>query len=358
MQYNGSDKWKQKVTELLNRGSAGGINGVCVNGESVVKDSIAYIIIPTLVSELDNDVEYVSLEDAEEMLDDTIKVLQEQIEDKQPIIDGAASTITDENLPAMSVLVTNTGGKIDPKGSGISRHELEALLAIKSNIQDQLDDKASSDHNHVNLYYSIEKIDELLAKKQDYDKKARLWKDNEGGNLYIQGPNDDVEGWQVDNYNSNILRFFTFASGVYKGFYCDMYGNLYTSGYVTDGSGHRLSAKQNTLKVTQGNGTRNTTYTTNGNAVWRKYGKLVIVDMYDITVPAITKADQTTNILFSGLPAAKHYAVTNICPMNTANGGLRVGIAGGSDKIVVWWQTKSGAASGYSGQLMYLTDDE
>ena len=50
--YSGSDKWKQKVTELLNESSSSSVKDVLVDGESVVdKNHIANLTDASLVIE-------------------------------------------------------------------------------------------------------------------------------------------------------------------------------------------------------------------------------------------------------------------------------------------------------------------
>jgi len=48
MEYKGTDKWKKRVTELLNQGIAGGISDVQVNGKSVVEGTVANVTVPEL----------------------------------------------------------------------------------------------------------------------------------------------------------------------------------------------------------------------------------------------------------------------------------------------------------------------
>lgn len=116
----------------------------------------------------------------------------------------------------------------------------------------------------------------------------------------------------------------------------------------------KLATKQATLTITQGNGTRNTTYATKGALSWRRYGQIVIVDIYDLAISPITTGDDVTNILFTGLPEAKHYSVTQLPSTKSQNTALRVGIKGDSTNLVIWWYTTNEAKEGYSGQLIYL----
>ncbi len=58
---------------------------------------------------------------------------------KQNSITGAASTITDNNLTANYVLMSNSSGKVAI--SGITTTKLNYLSGVTSNIQTQLDDK-------------------------------------------------------------------------------------------------------------------------------------------------------------------------------------------------------------------------
>ena len=60
---------------------------------------------------------------------------------KQDKIVGGASTITEDNLTANRVLVSNSSGKVDV--SGVTSIELSYLSGVASNVQTQLDSKLS-----------------------------------------------------------------------------------------------------------------------------------------------------------------------------------------------------------------------
>ena len=60
---------------------------------------------------------------------------------KQAKIVGGASTITEDNLTANRVLVSNSSGKVDV--SGVTSTELSYLDGVTSNVQTQLDSKLS-----------------------------------------------------------------------------------------------------------------------------------------------------------------------------------------------------------------------
>ena len=70
------------------------------------------------------------------------QVAKDALDDKQNVITGAASTITDSNLTASRVLVSNSSGKI-AVSSTITTTELGYLNNIKSNVQDQLNNKSN-----------------------------------------------------------------------------------------------------------------------------------------------------------------------------------------------------------------------
>ena len=127
---------------------------------------------------------------------------------------------------------------------------------------------------------------------------------------------------------------------------------------VTSAIQTQLNRKQAVLAFTSGQGTRNSTYATGGSCTWRKWGRLVIVDIYDLIVANVTVGDATTNILFSGLPVCSAGSVTNISSLTAGQKSIRVGIAGGSTNINLWWQnTGTAGLSGYSGQLIYISID-
>ena len=68
-----------------------------------------------------------------------ISNLQNSLDEKQDIISGAASTITSDDLTVNKVLVSNSSGKVTT--SAITNQELGCLSGIESAIQDQLDNK-------------------------------------------------------------------------------------------------------------------------------------------------------------------------------------------------------------------------
>lgn len=68
--------------------------------------------------------------------------IQVQINDKQEVITGGASTITSANLIANRVLVSDTAGKVDE--SGVTTTELNYLSGVTDNIQTQIDALSAS----------------------------------------------------------------------------------------------------------------------------------------------------------------------------------------------------------------------
>lgn len=246
---------------------------------------------------------------------------------------------------------------------GVTHAELDEakneVLQLANEYADTVGNgKAELNHNHDERYYTETEVNNLLATKQDLVSKVKIYENSEGGNIRIFSPNGYYT--EMDMHNDKTFRMYHVDSeGTYSGHVTKSYNsrvNLDVLSGVSTNVQTQLDSKQATLAITNGKGTRNTTYTTNGELTWRRYGQLVIVDIYDLNVPAITVGDESTNILFTGLPKAKHYSTTNLTPFNSAYGGLRVGIKGGDTKIVIWWQTKSGVALGYSGQLIYLAE--
>ena len=219
----------------------------------------------------------------------------------------------------------------------------------------------SGNHNHDDRYYTELEVNSLLANKQDILSKVKIREDGEGGNIRIYSPNNNYT--EIDMYNDTYFRMYQVNSeGKYVGHIRKTINTTVDLDHlhgVTSNVQTQLNGKQNTLEVTNGGATRNTTYTTNGSVTWGKYGKLVIVDIYDLKVTNITKADQTTNILFSGLPQARHYAVTNLVAQTAGQRNVRIGIDGYSTNIVVWWDNPgTSTTSALSGQLMYFAVNE
>lgn len=92
------------------------------------------------------------------ILDLQLQNLKEEIDTKQPTIEGAASSIVDGNLLARRVLVSDASGKVGT--SDITIDEVNYLSGTKSNIQTQIDnklgktetaEKASADANGNNI---------------------------------------------------------------------------------------------------------------------------------------------------------------------------------------------------------------
>ncbi len=69
----------------------------------------------------------------------TSKALRDGLDTKQGVIEGAASSITDENLAAEKAVISDENGKI--KASSITKEELESLSGVSGNVQNQLGSK-------------------------------------------------------------------------------------------------------------------------------------------------------------------------------------------------------------------------
>lgn len=118
-----------------------------------------------------------------------------------------------------------------------------------------------------------------------------------------------------------------------------------------------LSGKQATLEFTSGVATWNTTYAGSAeprSASWKKYGRIVIVDIYEAIMTPKCKTDQSTSIIASNLPKASSSAVA----MLTGNSvSKRIGIAEGSTNLVFWWEkVVTSNTPSMNGQIMYITD--
>lgn len=73
--------------------------------------------------------------------------IQTQLNGKQAVISGAASTVTSSNLSVNRALVSNSSGKVAV--SSVTSTQLDTLSGVTSSIQTQLDSKASSSHTHT-----------------------------------------------------------------------------------------------------------------------------------------------------------------------------------------------------------------
>ena len=92
---------------------------------------------------------YDTLKELGDLIDgntDAIDALEIVAASKQPIINGAATTITDNNLTANMALISDSSGKVAV--SAVTSTELGYLDGVTSNIQTQLGNKADSSHNH------------------------------------------------------------------------------------------------------------------------------------------------------------------------------------------------------------------
>lgn len=74
-------------------------------------------------------------------LDGVSSSVQTQLDEKQTVVTGAATTIVDVNLTGSRVLVSSNAGKVAV--SGVEAAQLEYLQGLTGNIQDQLDNKGS-----------------------------------------------------------------------------------------------------------------------------------------------------------------------------------------------------------------------
>lgn len=104
-----------------------GVNDIIVNGESVVQGGIAEITIPTKLSELDNDEEFVTLSQVTDLIAEERNqriaqdlVLEREIEDKQNKLKmGSGLSLVDDEL---SLRIDNLP-EIDPRNLSIGEQE-------------------------------------------------------------------------------------------------------------------------------------------------------------------------------------------------------------------------------------------
>nr|DAI00996.1 MAG TPA: hyaluronidase [Caudoviricetes sp.] len=99
--------------------------------------------IPTKTSQLENDLEYITIVEATTVLNNytTKNELNAAVSDKQDAITGAATTITAENLTANRALVSDSTGKVAV--SIVTSTELGYIDGVTSNVQSQIDGKVN-----------------------------------------------------------------------------------------------------------------------------------------------------------------------------------------------------------------------
>lgn len=92
--------------------------------------------------------------------------IQTQLDNKQNVITGAATTIASDNLIASRVLISDSSGKVGTHA--VSATELAHLLGVTSNVQTQLNAKADS--SALSDYYTKTEIDNMeLITVEDID---------------------------------------------------------------------------------------------------------------------------------------------------------------------------------------------
>ena len=74
--------------------------------------------------------------------------IQDQVDTKQDIITGAATTITEDNLTANRAVISNGSGKVVV--SNVTSTELSYLSGVTSGVQTQLNNKASTSLDNLN----------------------------------------------------------------------------------------------------------------------------------------------------------------------------------------------------------------
>lgn len=113
--------------------------------------------------------------------------------------------------------------------------------------------------------------------------------------------------------------------------------------------------KSNDIAVTSGNATINTTNAGNGQIQWRKSGKIVIVNLYDVVFTTSAKGD-ASSVIATGLPKAASSSTTMVISQN-GSAAKRIGISAGNTALYWWW---NGAVSSntpqMNGQIMYVCE--
>ena len=79
--------------------------------------------------------------DNSDIVDETLKLISDEVGKKQSAIKGAATSVVDSNLTPSMVLTSDTSGKIST--SAVTTDELAYLKGVRSPVQTQIDDKLS-----------------------------------------------------------------------------------------------------------------------------------------------------------------------------------------------------------------------
>lgn len=120
-----------------------------------------------------------------------------------------------------------------------------------------------------------------------------------------------------------------------------------------------LNGKQATITVASGTATWNTTYggtVSSRGCLWRRYGRMVTVYIYDAIMTPSCKNDASTSIIATGLPKAAENQVAMLVSVG-ATQARRVGIAKGGTSVLWWWNPTVTANTTYmSGSFTYLCE--
>lgn len=98
----------------------------------------------------------------------------------------------------------------------------------------------------------------------------------------------------------------------------------------------------------------NTTYVTkmtaNSNISYRRFGNIIIVNLYDIARSTNATIDSQNCAICSGLPKCERYS-TGI--LIGGNNSVRIGMASGSTDLCWWYTGNNGTSGSYNGQFIY-----
>lgn len=167
--YNGSDKWKQKATELLNQGGGGNVDDVKVNGTSVVDEN--------KVAQIDLS-DYATHSYVTNALDDytTTAVLQANYYNKTEVNSRLADKADATSVYTKSEVNTALQGKADASTT-YTKTEVDTALQSKANANSvytktEADTLLSAKANASDVYtktetYSDDEVDALLSAKAD-----------------------------------------------------------------------------------------------------------------------------------------------------------------------------------------------
>lgn len=90
----------------------------------------------------------------------------------------------------------------------------------------------------------------------------------------------------------------------------------------------------------------------NSNISYRRYGNIIIVNLYDIARSSNATTASQNCIICNGLPKCERLA-TGI--LSSRDNSVRIGMATGSTQLCWWYTGDNGTTGSYNGQFIYTT---